>query len=78
MGTRCTECGLLWSQRVPEPVKKQCTKCKWGYVKCSSCARSPPCRQPGCLQGQRKCTACNGVGETLSVSCSKYKTHNKS
>ncbi|EAQ83230.1 hypothetical protein CHGG_09634 [Chaetomium globosum CBS 148.51] len=68
MGTRCTECGLLWSQRVPEPVKKQCTKCKWGYVKCSGCARSPPCRQPGCLQGQRKCTACNGVGETLSCS----------
>ncbi|KAH6623603.1 hypothetical protein F5144DRAFT_606086 [Chaetomium tenue] len=57
MGTRCTECGLLWSQRVAEPVQKKCTKCKYGY---------------------RKCTACNGVGETLTVTCSKYKTHNKS
>lgn len=76
MGTKCTECGMLWSQRVPEPRKQKCTKCKYGTVKC--CDRSRPCGRSGCMQGQRNCTACNGTGETATVTCSKWRTHNKS
>jgi hypothetical protein len=77
MAINCSACGKFLSQPVPAPVTKKCPnkKCSYGTVPC--CSRARPCGRSGCLQGQRNCSDCNGVGTIQKVECKNWAKHAK-